>query len=154
MIILYLVDKGLLDKPVLYISDFFEKHKNSYYDALSMVKTSNNIDQWLRFFLKGVTDTAKDSINTFEKVITLRKDSEQKILSLGRKSKTRMELLTFLYSKPNINARLIQEKFNLSTPAANKLITEFVEIKILKEKTGFKRNRYFVFEDYLKIFRG
>ena len=153
LIILYLVDRGLLDKPVLYISDFFEKNRNSYYDALSMVKTSNNIDQWLRFFLKGVADTAKDSIHKFNMITALRKECEQKVQSLGRKAKTRLELLNFLYSKPNINAKMIEDKFKLSTPASNKLIAEFVEIGILKEKTGFKRNRYFVFEDYLKIFR-
>ena len=153
LIILYLVEKGLLNKPVLYISDFFEKHRSSYYDALSLVKTSNNLEQWLKFFLKGVIDTSKHSINTFEQITKLREENEKKILTISQKSQRRLELLKLLYSKPTISVKYVSTAFNISIPAGNKLVKDFVDIGILQEKTGFKRNRYFVFEDYLNIFR-
>jgi Fic family protein len=153
LIILYLIERKLLNKPVLYISDFFEKHRNSYYDALSMVKTSNSLDQWLKFFLKGIIETSKHSIETFDKITKLRKKCEQKITSISQKSKRRLELLNLLYSKPTLSVKDVCAEFEISTPAGNKLVNDLVSIGILKEKTGLKRNRYFVFDEYLEIFR-
>jgi len=153
LIILYLVEKKLLNRPVLYISDFFEKHRSSYYDALSLVKTSNNLEQWLKFFLKGVIDTAESSISTFDKITKLRKDCEAKVISISQKPQRRLELLTLLYSKPALSVKDVCKAFDISSPAGNKLVKDFVEVGILQEKTGLKRNRYFVFEEYLKVFR-
>lgn len=153
LIILYLVEKGLLNKPVLYISDFFEKHRRSYYDALSLVKTSNNLEQWLKFFLKGIIDTAQDSISSFDKITKLRKTCELKVISISQKSQRRLEFLNLLYSKPALSVKDVCKAFDISTPAGNKLVKDFVEAGILHEKTGLKRNRYFVFEEYLNIFR-
>ncbi|MEI7474964.1 MAG: Fic/DOC family N-terminal domain-containing protein [bacterium] len=153
LIILYLVERKMLNKPVLYISDFFEKHRSSYYDALSLVKTSNNLEQWLKSFLKGVIDTAQSSISTFNKLTELRKDCEVKIKSIRHKSQRRFEFLNLLYSKPTLSVKDVCKAFDISVPASNKLVKDFVEVGILKEKTGFKRNRYFVFADYLNIFR-
>lgn len=153
LIILYLVERKILNKPVLYISYFFEKHRSSYYDALSLVKTSNNLEQWLKFFLNGVIDTAQDSINTFDKITKLRKDCEAKVISISQKSQRRLEFLSLLYSKPTLSVKDVCKAFDISTPAGNKLVKDFVDIGILREKTGLKRNRYFVFEEYLNIFR-
>ncbi len=153
LIILYLIQCGYLSKPVLYISDFFEKHRSSYYDALSLVKESNNIEQWLRFFLNGVVETAKHSIKTFDDIIELKKQTEAKLQTAKRKSKNRDALLSFIYSKPTLTAKDVSEELKVSIVSANELIQTFVEFGILQEKTGFKRNRYFVFEDYLKVFR-
>jgi Fic family protein len=153
LIILYLVERNLLKRPVLYISDFFERHRSSYYDSLSLVKASNNLEQWLKFFLKGVIDTAKDSIGTFDKITKLRKDCEVKVVSISQKSQRRLEFLNLLYSKPTLSVKDVCNAFKISVPASNKLVKDFVDIGILQEKTGLKRNRYFVFEEYLNIFR-
>ena len=75
-IILYLINTGLLKKPVLYISDFFERNRSSYYDALAMVKESSKIEVWLKFFLSGVVETAKSSIKNFDEIIKLKKVEE------------------------------------------------------------------------------
>lgn len=153
LIILYLINTGLLKKPVLYISDFFERNRSSYYDALAMVKESNNIEKWLKFFLAGVIETASNSIKTFDEIIKLKKEVEDKITSLGKKAKNGKKLLELLYSKPKLSAKAVAESLGLSVVSANGLLKSFVELKIIEEKTGFKRNRYFVFEKYLKIFR-
>lgn len=153
LIILYLINTGLLKKPVLYISDFFERNRSSYYDALSMVKESSKIEMWLKFFLSGVIETAKSSIKTFDEIIKLKKDVEAKVATLGKKSKNGQRLLELLYSKPKLSAKDVSEGLGLSVVSSNGLLKEFVDLKILEEKTGFKRNRYFVFEEYLKIFR-
>ncbi len=154
LIILFLVEQKMLNKPVLYISDFFEKHRSSYYDALSIVKKSDSLEHWLKFFLKGVIDTSKHSIETFDKITKLRKECEEKVCSISQKSQRRLELLTLLYSKPTLSVKDVCEAFGISTPAGNKLVKDFVEVGILQEKTGLKRNRYFIFEEYLNVFRG
>lgn len=153
LIILYLINTGLLKKPVLYISDFFERNRSSYYDALSIVKESSKIEIWLKFFLSGVIETAKNSIKTFDEIIKLKKDVESKISTLGKKSKNGRRLIELLYSRPKLSAKGIAQELNLSVVSTNSLLKVFVEIGILQETTGLNRNRFYVFEDYLKIFR-
>ena len=153
LIILYLISTGLLNKPVLYISDFFERNRMSYYDSLAMVKKTDNMTQWLKFFLNGVVETAKSSIKTFDKIIKLKKDVDSKIVKIGKKSVNGKRLIELLYSEPKVNGKTVSEKLGISVVSANGLLSTFVEIGILEEKTGFNRNRYYVFEEYVKIFR-
>lgn len=153
LIILYLISTGLLNKPVLYISDFFEKNRMSYYDSLSMVKQNDNITQWLKFFLTGVIETSKNSIKTFDEIIKLKKDVENKLTKIGKKATNGQRLLELLYSKPKVNSKLVSEGLGITPATANGLLKAFVEVGILQEKTGFNRNRFYVFEEYIKIFR-
>ena len=153
LIILYLISTGLLNKPVLYISDFFERNRMSYYDSLAMVKKTDNMTQWLKFFLNGVVETAKSSIKTFDKIIKLKNDVDNKISKIGKKAVNGQRLIELLYSEPKVNSKTVSEKLGISVVSANGLLSTFVEIGILEEKTGFNRNRYYVFEEYVKIFR-
>ena len=153
LIILYLISTGLLNKPVLYISDFFERNRMSYYDSLAMVKKTDNMTQWLKFFLNGVVETAKSSIKTFDRIIKLKNDVNNKISKIGKKAVNGQRLIELLYSEPKVNSKTVSEKLGLSVVSANGLLSTFVEIGILEEKTGFNRNRYYVFEEYVKIFR-
>ena len=153
LIILYLISTGLLNKPVLYISDFFERNRMSYYDSLSMVKQTNNITQWLKFFLSGVIEISKNSIKTFEEIIKLKKEIESKLENIGKKATNGQKLLELLYSKPKVNSKIVCENLGITSATANGLLKAFVDIGILEEKTGFNRNRFYVFEDYIKIFR-
>jgi len=152
LITLYLISQGILQKPTLYLSDFFERNKGAYYDALTIVRTSNDLEHWIKFFLVGVVEIAKNGKLTFEKIITLRHQSEQKIISLGKRAKVGQELLKHLYSEPILNTKQITERLQISHPSASTLAKQFEKIGILKEITGFKRNRLFAFSEYLKLF--
>jgi Fic family protein len=152
LITLYLVSFGLLTKPTLYLSDFFEKNKGAYYDALTVVRTSNNIEQWLKFFLVGVAKTAANGKLTFEKIIALRQRSEHKIIGLGKRAKIGQELLKHLYSQPIMNAKQMSERLDITYASASTLAKSLEEIGIFKEITGFKRNRLFLFAEYLDLF--
>jgi len=154
MITLYLVSNNILSKPSLYLSDFFERNRSLYYDNLTIVRTQNNLVQWLKFFLVGVLETAENSIETFQAIIKLRKDVEQiKITTLGKKVPAAMELLRHLYSKPIVDAPEVAKVLQVNISTAHRLILDFENLGILKEKTGFKRNRIFIFEEYLDLFK-
>ncbi len=152
LITLYLVDTGMLSKPTLYLSDFFERHKGQYYDSLTRVRTANDIEHWLRFFLVGIAETAKRGADTFRKIIDLRESAEARLLKLGRRAPVGRELLNRLYSQPIVNGRQVAKWLGITPQSANTLLAQFEEQKILKETTGFKRNRLFVFAEYLNLF--
>lgn len=152
MITLYFVSEGILQKPTLYLSDFFERHKGQYYDALTRVRASNDLEHWIKFFLVGVAETARNGKDTFEKIIALREKSENKIMGLGKRAKIGQELLRALYTDPIMSIKQIQEKLSITAPSANSLAASFEKLEILKEITGYKRNRLFSFAEYIKIF--
>ena len=153
LITLYLVSSGILDKPLLYLSEFFEDNKGLYYDNLTLVRTKNDLNQWIRFFLAGVVETATRSSETLQKIISLKNAIEkERILLMGKRSRQALDLFHNLFSKPIINIRDVQIFTGLSPKAANDLVQVFVEKKILTETTGYQRNRVFVFTEYLKLF--
>ncbi|MFM7106444.1 MAG: Fic family protein [Flavobacteriales bacterium] len=153
LITLYLVNSGLLAKPTLYLSDFFEKNKEHYYDNLMNVRTKNDLVQWLKFFLEGVRFTADNSIETFKAIIALRASVEGKIIELGKKQLLAKKVLQYLYGEPITDMQSIAEAVGASVPTISRMLNDLVRLEILIEVTGFKRNRVFAFEEYLKLFR-
>lgn len=152
LITLYLVSKGLLHKPSLYLSDFFERNRASYYDALMAVRTSGDLIHWVRFFLTGVAETAGKGRDTFQLILALRTRVEGEALSLGRKAPSARELLNLMYRKPVISAGEVATALQVSAPTANALIKDALKLGWITELTGFKRNRVFAFDAYLKLF--
>jgi Fic family protein len=153
MITLYLVRHKILHKPTLYLSDFFEKNKELYYDNLTAVRSKDNLTQWIKFFLVAVIETSKQGAETFREIMNLREQIEgKKIITLGKKIAFSKQLLLHLYKQPVITALDIEEDFKVSKATANAIIKDFQRLDILKEQTGFKRNRVFVFERYLRLF--
>ena len=153
LITLYLVSQKILQKPILYISDFIEKNRQHYYDNLSGVSSKNNMIQWLKFFLTGISETAKIAIDTFNKILVLRDKLESKtIITLRRRVPNATKLLTFLYSKPVVTVADVIKALEITKQTAHTLIQDFERLEILKEQTGFKRNRIFVFVQYLSLF--
>ena len=154
MIALYLVSEGLLAKPTLYLSDYFEKNRSVYYDKLSLARTSNDLAQWIKFFLIAVIETSKNGVKTFERIVQLREKIEgEKLIALGKKLPKAKELMNVLYSKPSITAAEVAEYIKVTPATANALIRDFVELSILAEVTGGRRNRRFIFKEYMNLFQ-
>ncbi len=150
---LHLIELGILRKPTLYLSDFFEKNKSSYYDALTFVRERDDLDQWVVFFLSAVSETAKKSKDTFEKIIDLRARYEKQIMELGRRAKLAHKVLIQSFSMPAFKVADASKYLNASNTATNTLIAEMERVGILKEITGFSRNRIFVLHEYLELFK-
>ena len=153
LIILQLLDAQILQKPVLYMSTFFERHRASYYDSLSRARVSNDLEQWITFFLSGIADTAQHGIEIFQKIISLRQEYEEKILTIGSRAKNAHRLLRSMFAQPIINAKFAAKELDMTFSSANLLLKSLTELGILKEITGYSRNRLFVLEKYLNLFR-
>ncbi len=153
LITLYLINNNLLSKPCLYLSDFFAKNRLLYYDNLSRARINNDLRQWLMFFLEGVFQTSQNAIDTFRKIIALKSDIEStRIVTLGKRSKSALELLNYLFSEPLIETTDLPVILKLNNSTVNRLVDQFVNLNILKEVTGYKRNRIFIFKEYLDLF--
>lgn len=153
MITLYLVEKGILKKPILYLSDFFERNRSLYYDNLMRVREKNDITQWFKFFLVGVIETARSSIKTFDGILKLQKDIEAKIQTLGSRANKAQLIINYLFQKPIINAQQARQLTGLSVPWTYKLINELEALHIIEEMTGGKRGRLFIFREYINLFK-
>ncbi len=152
MITLYLVEKDILKKPILYLSDFFEKNRTLYYDNLMRVREKNDITQWFKFFLVGVIETAQNSISTFDKILKLQQDIETQLQSLGSRSANAHAIVKQLYQHPIIEAQKAKKITGLSMPSVYKLISELENLKIIQEMTGGKRGKVYFFKEYIKLF--
>ncbi len=154
LITLYLVSKGLLAKPSLYLSDFFERNRPSYYDALMRVRQSGDMIHWIRFFLKGVEETSAKGRDTFRKILALRTEVEHDVLSLGKRAPNARQALNLLYQKPIIMAADMEraDGLGISTPTANALIRDLIRLGILVEISGLQKRRVYAFDRYLNLF--
>lgn len=153
LIPLYLVNKKILKKPILYLSDFMENHRKLYYDNLMNVREKNDINQWFKFFLVGIIEIAKKGISTFDGILQLQKQNDIRIQSLGSRAGNAQKIVNYLYQRPVINAEKVSRISGISMPSSYKLIESLENLEILKEVTGGQRRRMYVFENYLKLFR-
>lgn len=152
LITLYLVDKGLLHKPALYLSDFFERNRGAYYDALTLVRSSNDLLHWLRFFLTAVVETATSSKNTFMAIMALRHKVEHQILTLGKRAENAKKLLLHLYQRPMVSIGEVAQMLGLTHQSATALVKQLESLNILVESTGYGRNRLYLFKRYFDLF--
>ncbi|MDG1509145.1 MAG: Fic family protein [Flavobacteriaceae bacterium] len=153
LITLYLVSNDVLKKPSLYLSDFFEKNKGYYYDNLMTVRLTSNLTQWVKFFLVGVIETSKESIQVFKDIIKLNNNIEtERLPKLGSKIENGQLLMKQLFQIPITDSKQVSDLLNISASTANRLIKDLIDLEILSELTGYKRNRKFMFKEYFKIF--
>lgn len=153
MITLYLVSRGILKQPVLYLSDFFERNRALYYDNLMRVREKNDLLQWFKFFLVGIIETAKNGIATFDNILKLQKYAESQIRTLGSRAANAQKVVHYLYQRPMIDAAKVGDVAGLSPASAYKLIADLEQLGILKEVTGGKRGKLYLFSDYLQLFK-
>jgi Fic family protein len=150
----YLCKLGLLERPVLYLSEYFLHNQQAYYAALnSYHNESGDISEWLDFFLDGVAIIATEAIAVSKKINKVRQEDTIKIQSLGRRAKTGMTLLENLYKLPIVNVRKVEEWTGLSRTQANELVQKFVALNILEQRNKeVEYGREFHYQEYLKIF--
>ncbi len=153
MITLYLVDKKILKSPILYLSDFFEKNRSHYYDNLMKVREKSDLDQWLKFFLVGVIQTAQKGISTFDGILQLQRRVDSQVQSMGTRAGNAQRVISYLYQRPIINAHKVSETANVSMASAYKIIKDLESFNILKEITGGQRDRIYAFDQYLQLFK-
>lgn len=153
LIPVYLVSKGILKQPILYLSDFFEKHRTLYFDNLMRVRTQNDLAQWFKFFLTGVIETAKNGVDTFDGIIKLQKELDVKLISQKGNTDDTRKIITSLFENPVTDAQKVEKIIEKSYGSAYKQIAILEKLNIIKEITGSQRGKVFVFDDYLKLFK-
>ncbi|MDA9129468.1 Fic family protein, partial [Candidatus Gracilibacteria bacterium] len=153
IIILYLIEKNIISRPVLYISDFFEKNKGAYYDALTIGRSSHDIEHFIKFFLVGIIETCQSSLQTFQGIGELQKIVQENILTLGTRAEKANTLITHMYSKPIVTSKYVSNLLKVTPATANTLIHELIRLDILIEVTGNKRHKVYKFEKYMSLFR-
>jgi len=152
LITFYLCQQGILKRPLLYLSEFFKAHRQDYYDRLDAVHEKDDIENWLKFFVEGVSVTADKAVETTRKILQLREKDLQKITKMGRSSEKGKLLLDFLYRAPMVQVKNVEIITGLKNPNAIGLVAKFIKLGILREITGQKRNRVFSYQSYISLF--
>jgi Fic family protein len=151
LITFLLCHEKVLQRPVLYLSHYLKQHRASYYDRLMAIRLAGDWEGWLRFFLAGVADVAREAEQTARQIVQLREDTRQRAQA-ARMSTTAFRLLEYLFQRPIINVNAARAHLGVSFAAANSLVRELSEIGLLSETTGASRNRIFRFGPYLDLF--
>jgi len=152
LVTFYLCHKGVLRKPLLYLSSFIKGYRQDYYDKLQAFHVKDDIEGWLKFFLTGVAETAKQAIDTAQKIQKLREDNLLKIMKLGRSKEKALLLFNALFRTPMVRVIDIERITSLSNPNALLLTVKMQQIGVLKEITGKKRNRVYCYQQYIELF--
>lgn len=152
LIPLYLQSKKYLDNPCLYISYFFEKNRDLYYQKLNDVRVKNDIIGWIKFFLEGIIETAEIAKKKFKKVVELTKKVESQLTNLGVKYDNAKKIVDYFYNEPRSSRKKISEALKMPESTVNGVISELKLANIIQETTGFSRNQVFVFSEYVSIF--
>jgi Fic family protein len=154
MISLYLASEKLLAKPALYLSDYFERNKTAYVDHLMAVRDASHMRDWIIFFLHGTVETAHSSAAVFKSILTMKARIEREILPRfsARRQDNAQTLMHRLYGRPIIDVKAAAMELKTTTNTATSLIEDLVSYGMLREITGQRRNRLFIFSDYVDLF--
>jgi Fic family protein len=153
LITLYLIHQGVLGAPVLYVSYFLKKNRVEYYDRLTEVRRNGNYEQWVKFFLESIAETAQDAITTIDQLIALHDHSVELIKGMGRASATANRLLSYVEAHPIIELGKTAEALRLSFSTVAKSVQRLCELGILKQTSTGRRNRRYSYTDYLDLLR-
>jgi len=153
LITFLLCEQKVLLKPVLYLSHYFKRHRQEYYDRLQSVRDTGSWEPWLIFFLRGIVEVAGQATETARRILTLREQHRLAITEkLGRAAGNGHRVLEQIYEHPIVSVHEVRAMINTTYPAANNLVSRMVDIGILKETTGKARHRRFMYEKYIKLF--
>jgi Fic family protein len=153
LITFLLCQREILGKPVLYLSHFFKKHRAEYYEHLQAVRDRGDWESWLAFFLRGVAEVSTEATDTARRILALREEHRTAITdSLGRVAANGHRVLESLYQRPILTVLDVQSLTGTTYPAANQLVSRLMELGIIQEITGYRRNRLFRYEPYIRLF--
>lgn len=153
LILLYLMDQGLLAKPVIYISYFLKKNQIEYYDRISEVRRSGNFEQWIRFFLEAVSKAAEDSLETIRQLSELHDTNIKKLPKTTRSKDNLRAVFDYVEQYPIIDIKRTAKELEISYNTVATAVKKLVDLGILQETTNAARNRVFAYEEYLRILR-
>ena len=152
LITLYLVSKGILKRPILYLSDYLESHRRTYYDRIMGVRFGDDVASWVKFFLEGIIVTAEKGTVALNDILALQKEYEEEIKGMGSRSANALKLIDTMYQNPFTDITKTASIIGQSFPTAKTLIDSLVEKGILSEITGGRRGKKYVLSKYIKIF--
>ena len=151
LITFLLCAEDALSEPMLYLSLYFKKHRQAYYDALQRVRTNGDWENWLSFFLEGVSETATQASETAKNILHLFRKDRERIEALGRQAGSSLRVHDLLQKKPLVSIQNASKSLKLSVPTVTAAVAQLQDLKILNELTGRQRNRLFVYKKYLAI---
>ncbi len=149
LITFLLVHRGVLRRPLLYLSYYLKRHRAEYYDRLMAIRDTGDWDGWLEFFLRAVGETSEEATRTAADIVAMREGHRRIAQPWGGSS---LELLDHLFQRPLVNVNSVAEALRVSWPTANKLVQQFEDAGLLSETTGQKRNRVYRYDPYLALF--
>lgn len=152
LISLLLHERGILHRPLLYLSIYLKEHRDVYYDRLQSIRDRGEWEAWLAFFVDGVVEVADEAYRTAREILALRERDRARLVELGARAGSASQLLDFLFRQPVVSVPLATEVLGVSSPTAYSLVASMEELGILRETTGFKRNRRFAYTEYLGLF--
>ena len=151
LITLILCDKGLLKDPILYLSYFFKKNRNQYYELLQNIRADRGWENWLEFFLDGIIETANLAVDSAVDIMALVEHDKEKIKGIGKGAVSALHIHQFMQQKPVFTIANAKNKVKLSMPAIIKAVDNMMEIGLVREITQNKRKKVFVYTKYLEI---
>ncbi len=144
LITFLLCQREILHRPLLYLSSYLKAHRAEYYDRLMAIRQSGDWEGWIKFFLRGVFQVSQAASDTARKILELREQHRQKVKV--------QPLLDYLFERPLVSIQMVQDRLGCAFPTATKYVEQFAEEGLLRETTGFQRNRRYRFDPYLSLF--
>ena len=153
LITLFLMEKKVLSTPALYISYFLKKNRIEYYDRMNEVRSKGNYEQWIKFFLEAVYESAKDAVETIDKLTSLHDNYCRKIKDLGRRAKNAMRVFEYLEANPIIEIQKTARELDIAFNTISSIVKDLIGIGVLEQTSTQSRNRTFVYKEYLEILK-
>ncbi|MDI3283649.1 Fic family protein [Polyangium sp. 15x6] len=153
LITFLLCQRGILSRPLLYLSHFLKQHRSDYYDHLQAIRTRGAWEEWLSFFLRGVGEVATEAHETARKILRLRTRCQELLQNEGKAGATLLRALDIMFAQPVLTPAILEKKLDVSYVTANNHVSRLRELGLLEEMTGYKRNRRFSFTPYLALFK-
>lgn len=147
----YLFWRGILNKPLLYLSIYLKKNRQRYYDLLMNVRHEGAWEEWIKFFLTGVAETSEEATNTAREIIGLKERLFTLLCEKSVSSPHAVRLLNHMFTSPLIDSSEIGSRLSISKETAIQLLNKFEHVGIIKEITGKKRYKKYLFKEYVDL---